>query len=413
MESGTTQRKSRRTESAEVVHDRQHDVLGNALDEARARGLNRFPIVDVDCHIAESVAFAEFAPYITHPSIRRLFEKYEKPTGTLLPGSPGDRDVGGRIFRSAPEVQTSGHANMPRLLHELDMIGIDYACVFPTPMLSLGVHPDVEIEVAMARAYNSWLVDRCLTGNPGLRAMLYLPFNDPEASLAEVERFGDSPGVIGFMVTSVRNVPLYHNRYMPVYAAIEERGLSIGFHTAAQWREGVLQQLNRFLSVHALGFPLNNMVQMTNIVINGLPERFPKLKWVFYEAGVYWIPFVAARLDNEYMMRPSEAPVLQRKPSEYIREMYFSSQPIEWPEKLDHLEMVFEAINAETQLLYASDWPHWDFDLPSQVYDLPFLSEDAKRRILGRNAMDLFGLPEPQTLAPTPQVFTESVERGA
>jgi predicted TIM-barrel fold metal-dependent hydrolase len=49
-------------------------------------------------------------------------------------------------------------------------------------------------------------------------------------------------------------------------------------------------------------------------------------------------------------------------------------------------------IHAETQLLYASDYPHWDFDLPSTVYDLPFLSDQAKRRILGENARELFGL---------------------
>ena len=35
------------------------------------------------------------------------------------------------------------------------------------------------------------------------------------------------------------------------------------------------------------------------------------------------------RLDNEYMRRVSEAPLLKRRPSEYIREMYFSSQPME------------------------------------------------------------------------------------
>ena len=49
-------------------------------------------------------------------------------------------------------------------------------------------------------------------------------------------------------------------------------------------------------------------------------------------------------------------------------------------------------INAETQLLYASDYPHWDMDLPSVIYDLPFLSETAKRNILGGNAQRLFKL---------------------
>jgi predicted TIM-barrel fold metal-dependent hydrolase len=80
-------------------------------------------------------------------------------------------------------------------------------------------------------------------------------------------------------------------------------------------------------------------------------------------------------------------------PSEYIREMYFSSQPMETGDDLRPLEMTFDVINARTQLLYSSDYPHWDFDLPSRIYDLPFLDEETKRAILGGNACRLFGLP--------------------
>jgi predicted TIM-barrel fold metal-dependent hydrolase len=75
-----------------------------------------------------------------------------------------------------------------------------------------------------------------------------------------------------------------------------------------------------------------------------------------------------------------------------MREMYYSSQPLEVPDDLDVLEMTFKMIKAETQLLYASDYPHWDMDLPSQIYDLPFLDEKAKRNILGENARRLFNL---------------------
>jgi predicted TIM-barrel fold metal-dependent hydrolase len=49
-------------------------------------------------------------------------------------------------------------------------------------------------------------------------------------------------------------------------------------------------------------------------------------------------------------------------------------------------------INAETQLLFSSDYPHWDFTLPSTIWDLPFLTEGAKKRIMGGNAWDLFKL---------------------
>ena len=50
-------------------------------------------------------------------------------------------------------------------------------------------------------------------------------------------------------------------------------------------------------------------------------------------------------------------------------------------------------IDAENHLLYASDYPHWDFDLPSTIWDLPFISEKAKHNILGGTAARLFKLP--------------------
>ncbi|MBV1902696.1 MAG: amidohydrolase, partial [Marinosulfonomonas sp.] len=125
---------------------------------------------------------------------------------------------------------------------------------------------------------------------------------------------------------------------------------------------------------------------------NGMPERFPKLKTIWIESGLAWIPFLMQRLDNEYMMRTSEAPLLKRKPSDYMREMFYTSQPMEMVNNAEALELTFKMINAEDQLLYSSDYPHWDMDLPSTIYDLPFLSETAKRKILGENALRVFGV---------------------
>lgn len=56
------------------------------------------------------------------------------------------------------------------------------------------------------------------------------------------------------------------------------------------------------------------------------------------------------------------------------------------------LKETFKLMAAETQLLYSSDYPHWDFDTPSVIYDLPFLNESAKRGIMGENAWKLFDL---------------------
>ena len=88
----------------------------------------------------------------------------------------------------------------------------------------------------------------------------------------------------------------------------------------------------------------------------------------------------------------SEAPSLKKLPSDYMRDMYYTSQPMEMVNNRKALELTFEMINADTQLLYSSDYPHWDMDLPSTIWDLDFLSEQAKRNILGENAMRVFNL---------------------
>ena len=221
---------------------------------------------------------------------------------------------------------------------------------------------------------------------------LALPLSDPDASLRQVEKFGGCKGVTGFMVTTVRTLPVHDNSLMKVYRAIEERGLSLAFHSGPNWGEPVFRGCNRFISVHALGFSFYNILHCTNWVINGMGERFPKLPVIWIEAGLAWIPFLMQRLDHEYMMRPSEAPLLKKKPSDYMRDMFYSTQPMEIQD-MEALETTFRMMNAETQLLYASDYPHWDFDLPSTIYDLPFLSEKAKHNILGGTAARLFKLP--------------------
>jgi predicted TIM-barrel fold metal-dependent hydrolase len=56
------------------------------------------------------------------------------------------------------------------------------------------------------------------------------------------------------------------------------------------------------------------------------------------------------------------------------------------------LEHTFRMMDAENHLhlLYASDYPHWDFDQPSTIWDLPFISQKAKHNILGGTAARLF-----------------------
>lgn len=377
------------------------DTLRNAELQARERGFDRFLIVDADAHHYETESWQEIVSYIEDPILR------EEGSGgvmrlvgqvPLLPAQPGNQDLSGRVLRyrlrGLEAWEDEGDQRDTVIIKRaMRAMGIDYQIVFPTPMLNLGLHPVSRVEAGIARAYAKWIGERILSDNPEIKTMLYLPFSDPEVCERIVEDFGEMDGVVGFMVTSVRYRPVWDKQYARLYSMIQESGKPLGFHAAFNWLGNRdMESLNRFISVHALGFPFYNLVHLTNWIVNGLPERYPSLRVIWIESGLAWLPFLMQRLDHEFVLRPSEAPLLKRKPSEYIADMHFTTQPLEVPDNLDILEMTFSMLKAEDKLLYASDYPHWDFDVPARIYDLPFLSEDAKRRILGGNAARLFGL---------------------
>ena len=371
-------------------------LLRNAAEQAIVRKYEDFLIVDVDSHHYETEAFPEIADYIEDPVLRHEAKYQGSSRPGIITEGGSYQEIGGRVTRypgrKLEKVPTTKHRDLTLMERWMDPMGVDMAVMFPTPILNLAVCPRVETQVALARAYNRWLCDKILDADPRIKSMLFLPFNDPEATYEIVEEFADRKGVIGFMVTSTHFKANYDRAYLKTYHALQERNLPLGFHAAIAWTTQSLELCNRFIGAHALGFTWCNMLQMTNWITNGMPERFPKLKTIWIESGLAWIPFLMQRLDNEFMMRTSDCGLLKRKPSEYMREMFYTTQPMEMVDNRKALELTFEMINAETQLLYSSDYPHWDMDLPSTIYDLPFLSEEGKRNILGGNAQRVFNL---------------------
>src|SRR5215475_3316350 len=199
-------------------------LLAHASRQARERGYDRFPIVDVDSHHYENESMPEILEYLDDPVLKQLALAGAKPNAKnarILNTMVGYQDMGGRIpryglrsFEKAPAGKGQRDAALTK--RWMDAVGVDVAVLFPTPMLALGVHPQVEVEIALSRAYNRWLCERVLAHEPRLVSMLYLPFNDPDAAFRMVQEFGDKPGVVGFMVTAARYKPVHHNSYMRI-----------------------------------------------------------------------------------------------------------------------------------------------------------------------------------------------------
>ncbi|MGE0627573.1 MAG: amidohydrolase family protein [Hyphomicrobiaceae bacterium] len=376
-------------------------LLAHAAEQAKQRKLEDVLIVDVDAHHYESEHMSEILPFMENEVLKQLAlsARSKGARGNAIgTSSVGYQDMGGRVtrypLRSSEKTDDGSHRDVQLGYRWMDAMSVDYSCMFPTGMLSIGLHPQKEMEAELCWAYNRWLTEKVLPESGGrFFSMLCLPFNDPDASYRQVCEFGHRKGVGGFMVTTVRpKTAVYDNAYMKTYRAMEERGLVLSFHSGPAWGDHTFQTCNRFLSAHALGFSWYNILHCTNWVVNGMGERFPKLPVIWIEAGLSWIPFVMQRIDHEYMLRPSEAPLLKKKPSDYMRDMYYSTQPMEIQDE-EALQTTFRMMNAETQLLFATDYPHWDFDAPVTIWDRPWLSEKAKHNILGGTAARLFKLP--------------------
>jgi hypothetical protein len=399
MDSGIEQPRQKNVQEITTATDTR-DILARETAYQKAKGFRDWTIIDVDAHHSEMASWKEVVRHLEDPILLHYAEEFQGRTGGA-PGlsnhMPGLRyqDIGGRIRHQQkldePVPESDEHRDVTLVRRSMEAMGIDYQVLFPGNMLQLGTHPQPTVEAQLALAYNRFLCERILSSDERIKSLLYLPLAEPEMCLRIIREFADHPSVMGFMVTSVRFKPVHHNSYIPIYRELEERGLPLAFHAGPNWSDDYMKQLDRFISMHAISFVLCSLVHLTNWIVHGLPERFPKLKTIWIESGLAWIPFLMQRLDSAYLMRQSEAPLLKKLPSEYMQDMFYTCQPIE-TSNMALTEAALKAMKAETQLLYASDWPHWDFNPPSTIYDLPFLDEQAKRNILGENAAKLFGL---------------------
>ena len=121
------------------------------------------------------------------------------------------------------------------------------------------------------------------------------------------------------------------------------------------------------------------MAHCVSMLSDGVFEEFPTLKFAFIEGGTVWPPYVMGRLDRMYPALKAEVPYLTMLPSEYLlRNCYFSTQPIEEPDNHRHLLEMLKMMRGEKTVIFASDYPHWDFDNPLMAFN--FFPADLKRR---------------------------------
>jgi predicted TIM-barrel fold metal-dependent hydrolase len=249
---------------------------------------------------------------------------------------------------------------------------------------------NLEFGAAIQRAINDWQLAFWSDRDPRLKASILAGQDDTEFAIAEIERCAKIGRYVQINVCPRANEPLGRRRYWPIYARAQELGLPLGIHvggygghapTGGGWPSYYVEEHQS--NAHTMA------AQLTSLVLEGVPERFPNLKIVFIEGGFGWIPSATWRMDRHFEAFRSEVPHLKRRPSEYVKEhFWFTTQPIDEPDEAKHLRSLIEWVGVE-RLLFSSDYPHWDFDDPRFAFKTP-LTEAERRKIFNTNARAIY-----------------------
>jgi predicted TIM-barrel fold metal-dependent hydrolase len=322
-------------------------------------------IIDADAHVTES-----------DESIKR-YMKEEYRRRPIKGTEAWDRGFGGKLGKNNedPHVQ----------IQDMDAEGIDVQVIFPTG-LSINSLRETDLAVDRARAYNDWLADFCAVNPQRLKGVAQVALQDMDAAIKEARRAVEELGHVAIMMpTNVRDEDIGKKQFWPFYEEAERLGVALALHGGMPAAERMHGRFDYFLAVHTVAFPFECMVALTGIVFAGVPEVFPTLRVAALEGSVGWLPFLMDRMDEEFEKRGwKEAPLLKRKPSEYLAggQFYYGFEIEE-----STVPYIVDRVGAD-KLLYASDYPHWDTSWPDTVKHFlgrDDISDAHKRQILGEN----------------------------
>ncbi len=381
---------------------------------------DRHAVIDIDTHITEPAdvwtsrvasRWGDRVPHIRRQGEFDLWFIGDQPVG--MPGaySAAGHDGTYPDFRPNYEAIPPAMYDAKERLAFMDAERIAVQLIYPNVggfgmggFLRLG---EPELMLECVRAYNDFLLDWTAAAPKRLIGVAALPFWDVPAAVAELQRCA----ALGFKTVLFCNQPQEHGQPLlrdrhwdPIWAAAQEAGLPISFHVgggdlAAQMADpaGIGQKAN-FARVSAVAF-LDNARCVVDLIMGGIPHRFPELDLVSVESGAGWIPFIVEALDWQWKNNgvASEHPEYDLLPSEYFRRQIYASFWFEEKGIATALEMFPDNV------LYETDYPHPTCQAPGPAsagmhprdyaaHALAGVPEEVVGRVLHDSAAALYGL---------------------
>jgi predicted TIM-barrel fold metal-dependent hydrolase len=298
-----------------------------------------------------------------------------------------------------------------RVATALAVDGIDF-CVIYGPEYDMwlsGIDP--ELQAAMTRAYNRWGADMRESSNGRVITSGPVPLNDVGRAVEEIQYAYDELGIRCFWTrpgyTNHRN--LGDRYYDPIYELLQDLDCAFATHEFMGLNaqtEGV-DRFDTFTEWHTVVHAHEAQNACLSMIVNGVFERFPRLRTAYMEAGCGWLPSWLHRIDEHLEMAGDwEFPELTMNATEYFKRNCWISTECEDPFVADVIRWL-----GDDRIVWESDFPHPDSKYPGTVQyflDLEpdLISEESKRKIMWDNAVDLYRFPEEML----PTEFHEAAE---
>jgi predicted TIM-barrel fold metal-dependent hydrolase len=288
----------------------------------------------------------------------------------------------------------------------LDLLGFASQLVFTTTALGnygLDESGDAELALAGARAHNRMMTEFCSVDRR-LLATGYVPLID-RARAPEIAREAVEMGCKGLVVPSrhPKGHSPSHSELDPVWAIAQEAGIPILFHVGGEEKmhrdylvNGGPQVLDfhggaeNFTSVTFMSIPLSVWQTLSVLVIDGVFDRFPRLKFGAIELGASWLPSLMRFMDSGAAAfgREERLQKLSVKPSEILRRQLRVT-----PYPHEDARWIIEN-SGEEMCLFSSDFPHVEGGRnPLKRFNesLEGAADSARRGFYRDNFIDLMG----------------------
>jgi aminocarboxymuconate-semialdehyde decarboxylase len=234
--------------------------------------------------------------------------------------------------------------------------------------------------VKLARLVNDAFAAIVRERAPRFAALATLPLCDPAASVSELRRAVEQLRFAGAMLFSnINGVALADERFEPLYAEADRLGAVLHIHPTSP--VGV-EAMTDYWLMPLVGFLWDTTLAAAKLVFAGVPERYPRIKWVLGHLGGA-IPYIAERLDRGWRAFGECRTQIERPPSEYLRRFYFDTV------NFDARALRFAAdFGGVSQLLGGSDYPHaiGSIELMKQSIASAAFSGAERAAVLGGNA---------------------------